>query len=515
MSSAIEDSRRRLIERLEERGTYRRWVLVTTLCGMFATSFPVTILTVSLGDIADDFDTTDTMLTWVISGPMLASAVALPMLGKLGDLRGQRKVFLLGFVAATIVAALTALSWDPLSLIGLRTASQVIGSATLPTAMALIVREFPDEERAKALGWWSLVAAGAPAVGLAIGGPMVEAVGWRSVFVAQAALSVLPVVAATVVLRSDEPEHAHARMDVRGAIALAVAAGGLLLGLSQSADWGWTHPAVVAGFVLAPIGAWAFVRIERSVSDPLLPLSMARDRNVSSSLISQALAGAAYMGGFVLTPLLVRGVLGWSLSSVAALMLLRPLFYSLSSPLGGRLGQRIGERAGALLGNVLLATSMGVLAAGAFGREVVLIGVGLVFQGVGNGIARPSLGAILVNNVADADVGIATAAQRMMRLVGNAFGIAVLTAVYAGAGTSAAFGRAFLVAVVLAAAGAIVGARCRDSRGAESGEAEAESPGRVRPDADGEQGTVHAADHDDARAAGSSSDDANQIRTSR
>ena len=96
--------RLRLIDRLESRGTYRRWVLVTALTGMFATSFPITILTVSLGDIADDFGTSDTMLTWVISGPFLASAVALPVFGKLGDLRGQRLVFLSGFIAATAVA---------------------------------------------------------------------------------------------------------------------------------------------------------------------------------------------------------------------------------------------------------------------------------------------------------------------------------------------------------------------------------------------------------------------------
>ena len=478
MSGHLGATRARLIERLEERGTYRRWVLVTTLCGMFATSFPVTILTVSLGDIADDFGTTATTLTWVISGPMLASAVALPVLGKLGDLRGQRRVFLVGFAAATLVAALTSFAWGALSLIGLRMLSQVIGSATQPTSMALIMREFPPAERVRALGWWSLVAAGAPAVGLAVGGPLVEAVGWRAVFVVQAALSVLPVAAAALVLRERAPAHAGARLDLPGAATLAVAAGGLLFGLSQSADWGWAHPVVVAAFVVAPLGAWAFTRVERATADPLLPLGMLRDRDVAASLSAQALAGAAYMGSFVVTPLLVRGVLGWSLSSVAALMLLRPLTYSLSSPLGGRLGMRIGERSAALIGNVTLAASMGVFAAGAFGREVTLIGVALVCQGVGNGLARPALGAILVNHVDEADLGIASAAQRMMRLVGNALGIAVLTAVHGGVGTTAAFGRAYLVAAGLGVLAVVATARCRPAPSSDEARGETSTDGR-------------------------------------
>ena len=89
-----------LRERLESGPNYRRWVLWVALTGMFATTFPVTILAVSLGDIAKDFDTSETVLAWVISAPMLASALALPILGKMGDLYGQRRVFILGFAGA-------------------------------------------------------------------------------------------------------------------------------------------------------------------------------------------------------------------------------------------------------------------------------------------------------------------------------------------------------------------------------------------------------------------------------
>lgn len=112
-SDQVAPWRQRFLDRLERSGRYRTWVLFAALAGMFATTFPVTILAVSLAPIADEFGSSETMMAWVISGPMLLSAVTFPLLGKLGDLRGHRTIFLFGFTGATIVAALTAFAWDP------------------------------------------------------------------------------------------------------------------------------------------------------------------------------------------------------------------------------------------------------------------------------------------------------------------------------------------------------------------------------------------------------------------
>lgn len=442
-------------------------MLVTALVGMFATTFPVTILTVSLADIADDFGASETLLTWVISAPMLASAVALPVMGRMGDLHGQRKVFLAGFASATAVAFLTGFAWTPLMLIGLRTVTQVIGAATQPTSMALIMRVFPKEERVRAMGWWSLVGAGAPAIGLAVGGPVVELVGWRFVFFAQAGLAVIPVVVAWLVLEETERARVDARFDVPGAVTMAFAAGGLMLALTQSAEWGWSHPAVVGGLVVAPIAGTLFVKVERRTSYPLLPLQLLGRRNFSATLISQFFAGSTYMGGFVMTPILMRQVFVWPLSTVALLMLLRPLTYSLSSPIGGRIGQAWGERPTAITGTTMLALAMAVYAAGSWLTAVPLVAAALVIQGLGNGMARPSLGAILANSVDDEDLGIASASQRMVHQIGNAFGITLLTAVYGGVATSGAFGRAYAVAfglgiVAVAMTTRVVGSRRAD-----------------------------------------------------
>ena len=443
MSAVLEGFR----SRLESGPNYRRWVLIVALTGMFATTFPVTILVVSLGDIAQDFHTSETVLAWVVSAPMLASAVALPILGKMGDLYGQRRVYILGFAGATTAAILTALAWNPGALIGFRTLALVIGAATQPTSMAIVISVYPPMERVKALGWWSLVAAGGPSVGLVIGGPLIDWVGWRPLFLIQAVLGFIVLAASAAVLKEIR-KHEAVRFDIKGSAALTIGAGSLLVFLSQGPDWGWTHPALVMCAALAPLGIVWFYRVERTAVAPLLPLRYFRRRNFTATQLCGLFMGGAYMGGFVLSPLLTRFVLGYSLSQTALMMTLRPLTFSLSSPIGARLAMRVGERTNALIGTLMMTAAMVTFAFSALQASVVLVVAGLVLQGVGNGVGRPSLTASLTNAVDEKDVGIASASNRMLHQIGASFGIAVLTAIYGGSRMGTAFARAHFAGAV-------------------------------------------------------------------
>ena len=152
-------------------------MLVVALVGLFTVSVTITLLAVSLVDIAGDIGSDETTLSWVITGPMLAFGVVGPAFGKAGDLWGHKKIFLLGLAGAGIFAIATAFAWSAISLIAFRTLSASFGAATAPPAMAIINRMFESEQRVKALGYFSLVSAGAPVLGVVIGGPLVEAVG--------------------------------------------------------------------------------------------------------------------------------------------------------------------------------------------------------------------------------------------------------------------------------------------------------------------------------------------------
>lgn len=448
--------------RLDASGNYKRWVLLTALAGMFATTFPVTLLAVSLSTIANDFGTSETLIAWVISAPLLGSAVALPILGKLGDLYGHRRVFLTGFTISTVITAATTLAWDPLSLIALRGLAVVIGAATIPSSMALINSVYARGERAKAMGWWSLVAAGSPAIGLVIGGPLIDAVGWRPMFGIQAALSIIPVVAAYLVLR-ETTLRADVGFDIPGALTLAVATGALMFALNQVPARG-LDGVIASAFAIGIAGLVAFCLVEARVAFPLLPLEFFKRRNFTTSLLAALFSGAAYMGGFILAPLLLQSVFALSVSATALVMLVRPASFAATSPIGGSIATRIGERPVAMFGSAAIAAALVLLGLGGTADLLWIVIVGLVLQGIGNGTAQPTITATMSNSVDETDLGIAAAAQRMAFQVGSALGISTLTSIYGGTEQASDFLTAYLVGAGIGAMALVFSAMMRSTR---------------------------------------------------
>lgn len=169
-------------QRVQSSDRYRWWALVVLLLGFFATGVSITILTAVLPTIADEFGVGSHTIAWVVTGPMLAFGVLMPSMGKAGDLFGRKRVYLLGWAFSTLFSGLAALSWSAGALISFRLLAASAGAATGPASMALILSSFPPEERVKAMGWWSFAGAGAPVIGLVVGGPLVDLVGWRWIF---------------------------------------------------------------------------------------------------------------------------------------------------------------------------------------------------------------------------------------------------------------------------------------------------------------------------------------------
>lgn len=433
--------RERLIARLEARGTHRSWVLWAALAGMFATTFPITILTVSLASIAAEFGTRETTMAWVVAAPMLVSAVALPLLGKLGDLRGHRRVFLLGTAAATLTAAATCFAWSPLSLIGLRTLAATLGGATQPTAMALIFSVTPREERVRAMGWWSMTAAGAPALGLAVGGPLVDWLGWRVVFAMQAGFSLLAFALAFAVLR--ETPRRRVGFDLAGCATLALGVAGLMFALASVRDHGVASPRVLVAIGVGVLALAAFWRVEQRAATPLLPLSLFRGRAFTAPIVANALTSASYMGAFVVAPFLLQKTFALSITATSGVLLLRTASYAIGSPFGGALGGRIGERAAAWIGCLVMCVAMLVLGAAAYVSSFAGVAIGLVLQGLGYGLGTPSIASAASNAAAEEDIGIASAVSRLMGSMGSSFGVTLLTLLYGGVDTPRAFTLAF------------------------------------------------------------------------
>jgi len=213
----------RVEQRMAESDRYRWWVLITVMAGLFAINVTFTVFVVALPRVAKGLHTDVGTITWVVTGPLLAFGVAAPLLGRVADIWGHRRVYVAAMAAAVVTAALSASAWSAGSLIFARTTDGIEGAATGAAAMALIFRVFPREDRVKAMGWWSLVGAGGPVVGVVIGGVVIQHFGWRWLFVAQLPITATCLVLAALVLPTTE-RVAHKGLDWPGAVTLMTAA---------------------------------------------------------------------------------------------------------------------------------------------------------------------------------------------------------------------------------------------------------------------------------------------------
>ncbi|MEN9507293.1 MAG: hypothetical protein RI958_3219 [Actinomycetota bacterium] len=446
--------RRRLADRI---GLDRGWaVLWVVLSGLFTVSFSITLLVVSLQQIAVELDSSVATLNWVITGPMLAFGVVGPAFGKAGDLWGHKRIFVLGLAGAGLFALLTAAAWGPASMITFRILSATAGSACGPSAMAYINRLFAPAERVKPLGYWSFVTAGAPVIGVVAGGPLVEAVGWRVIFLVQGPLCLTGAVLALWLLpRTDRL--VGVRFDVVGSLTLGAGAALILTGISQGSRWGWGSPAITLCLGVGVLSLVAFVAVERRVTDPLLVLGWFRTRNVALPMLTQSLSNFAYMGGFILAPQVLQTGLGLTAATTGLLVIARPLSFSLAAPVAGLVTIRVGERSAGVAGGAMVVGSMFCWTLVGQGTALWFVALALALSGIGLGIASPALTSLTANAVAETDLGIAGAMQQLMSQLGAVTGSVVLTTISAG-GSSVDFGpfhSAFWVATVVAGFGLV------------------------------------------------------------
>jgi MFS family permease len=411
-------------------GITRKWAtLFVVLAGLMATSSTITVLVVSLQTIATDLGSSVTVLNWSITGPMLAFGVVGPAYGKIGDLYGHKKVYVYGLVFAGIFAGATVFAWNAPSMVFFRLMSAVAGSATGPAAMAYINRLFEPHERVRPMGLWSFVTAGAPVIGVVMGGPLVDSIGWRMIFIIQAPILLGAALLAWNLLPQTKRE-LNVKFDIWGSVTLGFGATLFLLAINRGHSWGWSSPAIIGTLIASVIAFYAFVRVEQAAEAPLLPLSWLKQGNLILPMIIQMLLNFAYMGGFIVVPQMLENGLGMTAAHIGLLVISRPLLFSITAPLGSFFTMRFGEKSSAAIGSILMASSMILLSTirGGAGDLIVIIGLGA--SGIGFGIAGPALGALVSNSAPEDAIGVAGAMQQLLGQMGAVLGSTVMISVH-------------------------------------------------------------------------------------
>ena len=447
----------RLQDRMGASSRYPWLVLGTALFGLFTVGFTITILAVSLSTIANDLGTSETTLTWVITGPLLAFGIVGPASGKAGDIWGQKRVFLIGLAGSALFAVGIAMAWDATSLIAFRVLAAASGAACGPAAMALIYSVFPPEGRVKAMGYWSMVMAGGPVLGVVAGGPVVEALSWRWIFVIQAPLALFSAVVALLLLPETERRADRTRFDAVGAVLLSSGVTALLLALNRGPVLGWSSPLVIGGFVYAPVALVAFLRWEGKVESPLLRTDYLRRRNFSAPVATQFFSNFAYMGGFIITPLFLASAFGYGATRIGLLSIARPFAFSVAAPLGGYVALRVGERTAGIFGAAAVTVSMVGLAQVTPGAGDHWVVLSLALSGIGLGASAPSMAATVANAVDEDDLGVAGATQQLITQVGVVAGIQLMQTLQVSMRDSAGLVSSFHHAYLLGGAVSMLG----------------------------------------------------------
>jgi EmrB/QacA subfamily drug resistance transporter len=440
-------------------GASRAWVLALTSLGSFMVVLDLLVVSTALSTIQRDLGASLEQLEWTVNAYTLSFAVLLMTASALGDRLGRRRVFAAGLGLFGAASAVCALSPDAGTLIAAR-AVQGAGAATImPLALAVLNTAFPPERRGWAMGIYGGVTGLAALLGPVVGGAITEGISWQWIFWINVPIAAVAI--PLVLARVPESFGPAAGLDLRGLALGGVAALGLVWGLVRANAAGWTSGEVLVALVGGAAFGVAFVLAELRLRSPMLPMRLFRSRAFSTGNASIFFLNASLTGGvFLMTQFLQVG-LGHGPLVAGLGMLPWGIAPLLLGPRAGALVDRVGERSLIVAGLALLTVGLAwiSLTAGADMSYAELVAP-MTVAGVGFSMALPAVTKAVVGGVATQDIGKASGVFTTMRQLGGAFGVAIVVAVFAGAGSygsAQAFSDGFAPAIAAAAGLALAG----------------------------------------------------------
>jgi EmrB/QacA subfamily drug resistance transporter len=412
-------------------GSRARWgVLLTIGLGTFMSALDGSVVNIILPVVRQQFSASVAAVEWVITIYLLVISGLLLSVGRLGDLHGHRSIYAAGFLVFLLGSALCGLSPSVGFLIAAR-GGQAIGAAMLmANAPAILTKSFPAEMRGRALGLQATMTYLGLTVGPSIGGWLANALGWRWVFYINLPVGTAALLLALRFVPRDGGRSARQAFDLRGAVTFALGLVSLLLALNQGESWGWSSP-LTLGFVAgAAVLLLAFLRIERSEPEPMLDLSLFRQRTFSAAAGSAMLNYISLYTMLFLLPFYLLNARGLSTAQAGLLLTAQPLTMAVVAPLSGALSDRIGTRVPSMVGMGLLAVGLWLLSGLAVATPswVFVFELGLV--GLGIGVFVSPNNSALMGAAPHHRQGIAAGTLALARNVGMVLGVAFAGAIY-------------------------------------------------------------------------------------
>jgi EmrB/QacA subfamily drug resistance transporter len=434
---------------------------IAVICiAQFVVVLDATIVVTALPAIRQALGFSDTGLQWVFTAYALVFGGLLICGGRLADVAGRRRTFLIGLVLFTAASAGCALAWSPAALVAARIL-QGAGAALLsPAALALLTTlSDPGEARRRAVGWWTAVAAGGGASGWVLGGLISEYAGWRWVFAVNVPIGLIALVMTPWLLPADQKQTQTPRLDLGGALTATAGLALLVYGLTSAGDRGLGRLSSWLPLLLAAVAFVIFVRHEGRTADPLLPLGLLRSRAVAGANLTALAITASTTPAMYLAVLYVQDVLMVPAGRASLLFPAVNLAVIAGSLLGPRLLGRLGGRRTLLVGFTGIAIGITLLIAlRAEGLPVIQLLAAFTLIGAGLGTASVASTQTGTDAAEPAYRGVASGLLNSAAQVGTAVGVALLVpiaAAAAGPAVMAGYRIGFLGACAIALGGAL------------------------------------------------------------
>lgn len=459
----------------------RRWLAFIVLClGDLMIVLDSTVVNVALPTIRGALGFSEGSLAWVVNAYLLTFGGFLLLGGRLADLYGQRRLFLIGlsvFVAASLACGLAG---SAVMLVAARAVQGLGGAVVSAVALSLITNLFPEPaERVRAMGYFGFVMAAGGSVGVLLGGLLTDAFDWHWIFLINLPVGAAVFVAAARLLAPDAADRPGQTLDMAGAVTITAALLLAIYAIIGGNAAGWTSVETLSMLAAAVALFAAFLLIEARVRAPLMPLHLFGSRNVSVSNMVGVLWAAGMFAWFFLSALYMQSVLGYSplhvgLAFLPANVIMGAFSYKLSAIVVNRFGIRLPLVAGL----IIAASGLALFAlAPVEGRFALHVLPGMTLLGIGAGVAFNPILLAAMNDVAPEESGLASGVVNTSFMMGGALGLAVLASLAAArsaaltaAGASAAvalhggYQVAFALGAALALAAGLLSLAVRDQR---------------------------------------------------
>ncbi|CAN5510121.1 MFS transporter [soil metagenome] len=393
-----------------------------------------TMVVPALPAIRDDLGASQTLTTFVFTAFLLTASVATPIIGRLGDMFGKERMLTVT-LALFGVGSLLAATTHSIALLILARAIQGVAGAVFPLAFGIIRDEFPPERVGAGIGLISSTFGVGGGVGLVLSGVIVDNVAYEWIFWSGLLITVIALIA-TWLWVPESPVKSPAKIDWAGAGLLAAGLVAVLIGVSQGNQWGWASPGTIALFAAGAAILTFFVRFERDVEDPLVDMTMMRERTVLSTNITGFLVGFGMFGSFILIPQFVQAPtstgygFGASVTEAGIFLLPSAGVMLFSGPIAGFFSERLGSKLPLVIGTIVAAICFGFLTF-VHGSHIDIYFASALL-GLGIGLSLAAMANLIVGAVDQRQTGVATGINTIMRTIGGSLGGQVAASIVAG-----------------------------------------------------------------------------------